>query len=626
MMKSIVRSICLFTALSLSFTPLITIFLPPLKASAVTASDWNPARIIDDSIFFNPNSINTQEIQNFLNAKLSSCDVNGVQSHTYKYNSLTGRVDFYGNDSEPADPSVTTSRATYGQRYDNWRTAQGKYTKGATAPYTCLKDFTQNIPGIGPDAYCPGSVGAGVKSAATIIKEVAVACNINPQVILITLQKEQSLITDDWPWLLQYTKATGMGCPDSPLEADVDANQNGCYDQFEGFFKQIYYGARQFQKYVKDPGDFNYAIGRNSFISYQENNPSCGGTNIIPQTQATAALYNYTPYQPNAAALNNLYGTGDDCSAYGNRNFWRMFNDWFGKSVYITNIKWEPAIISQSSGKINAFARGYDSRLWQTWFDNTGWQSKWNYIDVPNTISSAPSGISFGEGHMDVFETRNGSLWHSWHKNDANTWRPWSTLGAPDGISLAGPVAAVSQVPGKINVFARGSDGRLWQNWFDNTGWQSKWNYIDGPSTSSSSPTAISFGEGHMDVFETRNGSLWHSWHKNDANTWRPWSTLGAPDGISLAGPVAAVSQVPGKINVFARGSDGRLWQNWFDNTGWQSKWNYIDGPSTSSSSPTAISFGEGHMDVFETRNGSLWHSWYSSNGGWRSWQPVGRP
>ena len=45
---------------------------------------------------------------------------------------------------------------------------------------------------------------------------------------------------------------------------------------------------------------------------------------------ATAALYYYTPYQPNAAALANLYGTGDSCSAYGNRNFWRLYRDWFG--------------------------------------------------------------------------------------------------------------------------------------------------------------------------------------------------------------------------------------------------------------------------------------------------------
>lgn len=268
-------------------TQLFGLVNPP-KADAVTGSDWNASRIIDDSVFFNPHAMSTQEIQNFLAAKVPTCDTNHAPSSN-------------PNDSGP--------------------------------PYTCLKDFTQNIPGIGSDTYCPGSVGAGVKSAATIIKEVSAACNINPQVILVTLQKEQGLITDTWPWQIQYTKATGMGCPDSALGTNVDANQNGCYDEYEGFFKQIYYGARQFQRYVKQPDTFNYAVGRNSFVAYQANNSGCGGTNITPQTQATAALYNYTPYQPNQAALNNLYGTGDSCSAYGNRNFWRMFWDWFGNPI-----------------------------------------------------------------------------------------------------------------------------------------------------------------------------------------------------------------------------------------------------------------------------------------------------
>ncbi|MCA9330031.1 hypothetical protein KDA11_05255, partial [Candidatus Saccharibacteria bacterium] len=36
--------------------------------------------------------------------------------------------------------------------------------------------------------------------------------------------------------------------------------------------------------------------------------------------------------QPNSAALNNLRGTGNSCSAYGNRNFWRLYNDWFGST------------------------------------------------------------------------------------------------------------------------------------------------------------------------------------------------------------------------------------------------------------------------------------------------------
>jgi len=59
----------------------------------------------------------------------------------------------------------------------------------------------------------------------------------------------------------------------------------------------------------------------------------CGTKTFPLKSQATAALYYYTPYTPNDAALSNLYGSGDTCSAYGNRNFWRYYWDWFGSPI-----------------------------------------------------------------------------------------------------------------------------------------------------------------------------------------------------------------------------------------------------------------------------------------------------
>ena len=58
-------------------------------------------------------------------------------------------------------------------------------------------------------------------------------------------------------------------------------------------------------------------------------NPACGSSPVYLQGRATAALYNYTPYQPNRAAL---AGTNDGCGAYGNLNFWRLYTDWFGST------------------------------------------------------------------------------------------------------------------------------------------------------------------------------------------------------------------------------------------------------------------------------------------------------
>lgn len=265
-------------------------------ANAVSGSDFNASRIMDDSIFFDGNTMSAQDIEAFLVSKVPSCDTNGQQPKTYTYNGQT----------------VTTTRAVWAQRTGN-----------PQPPYTCLRDYMVNEPAQGTDQYCTGKpVEAGYKIAAQVISDVARLCSINPKVLIVLLQKEQGLITDDWPWQWQYQAATGFACPDTAA----------CDPSYAGLYNQLYYGARQYQRYAKLPDSYSYRAGRNNFIQYNPNT-ACGGSAIFIQNQATAGLYNYTPYQPNQAALNNLYGTGDGCSSYGNRNFWRQYTDWFGSPI-----------------------------------------------------------------------------------------------------------------------------------------------------------------------------------------------------------------------------------------------------------------------------------------------------
>jgi hypothetical protein len=263
------------------------LFMHAPSASALSASDWQPGRIIDDSVFFNPNTMSTQDIQAFLNSKVPTCDTNGTQIY-----------------------SGSETRAQYSAAH------------GVSTPFICLKDYSQTVPAMAADAYC-GAIPPGSASAATIIKEVSAACSVNPQVILVLLQKETGLVTDDWPWPFEYSQATGYGCPDS----------SSCDPSFAGFFNQVYYGARQYQKYAKQPQLFNYSAGQTSYVAYSPDS-SCGGTNVAIQNQATAGLYNYTPYQPNQNALANLNGSSTDpCSSYGNRNFWVYYWNWFGNPI-----------------------------------------------------------------------------------------------------------------------------------------------------------------------------------------------------------------------------------------------------------------------------------------------------
>jgi putative cell wall-binding protein len=192
------------------------------------------------------------------------------------------------------------------------------------AGYTCLKDWYDTSRTTNADAMC-GAYSGGIRErASTIIAKVAQACGINPQVILATLQKEQGLVLHTWPSEWRYTIAMGQGCPDTAA----------CDTRYYGFFNQVYGAAWQFKRYANPPGTSNYftwyAPGRTWNILWSPN--PCGSAPVFVQNQATANLYYYTPYQPNAASLRAGYGEGDVCSTYGNRNFYQYFTDWFGST------------------------------------------------------------------------------------------------------------------------------------------------------------------------------------------------------------------------------------------------------------------------------------------------------
>jgi hypothetical protein len=180
----------------------------------------------------------------------------------------------------------------------------------------CLADYAEDVadvPAAGP-RHCAAIEGGDRMPASRIIAEVAAACGISPRTFLVLLQKEQSLLTH--PSARGYERATGYGCPDT---ADCDA-------RYFGFFNQVYRAGWQFRQYSAQP-DRRFQVGRIDVPFHPD--AACGASNVRIRNQATANLYNYTPYQPNDAVLADPSG-GDDCAAYGNLNFWRLWHRWFG--------------------------------------------------------------------------------------------------------------------------------------------------------------------------------------------------------------------------------------------------------------------------------------------------------
>lgn len=277
-------------------------YIVPQTAHAVTGSDWVAGNIINDTTFYNNSAMTVADIQSFLEGKVGSCDTNGTQPASE-----------YGR-SDLTHAQYAASRG--------W----------AAPPYYCLTNYYQMprtdqvINSFNSGVSQSNFINQGALSAAQIIKKASDQYGINPAALIVTLQKESPgpLITDTWPLASQYRNAMGYGCPDTAP----------CDPTYEGYYNQIMNAARQFKLYKDTPSNYRHKPFQNNDVQYNPNG-GCGSSSVYIQNYATAGLYNYTPYQPNTAALNNLYGTGDSCSAYGNRNFWRIFNDWFPQAYSV---------------------------------------------------------------------------------------------------------------------------------------------------------------------------------------------------------------------------------------------------------------------------------------------------
>jgi peptidoglycan hydrolase CwlO-like protein len=128
------------------------------------------------------------------------------------------------------------------------------------------------------------------KTAARMIADAAAAWGVSPRVILVTLQKEQSIIANPNPTGTAYDWAMGCGKTDSQT-----------FTKYRGFGNQVWFGAKTLAHHRSD---------------WQEGaSLSIDGRNVYPTNASTMSLYVYTPH----------FG--------GNTSFWTLYWRYFGSPL-----------------------------------------------------------------------------------------------------------------------------------------------------------------------------------------------------------------------------------------------------------------------------------------------------
>lgn len=282
--------------LLLAFLSLLMLVTPLFSFAPASAESFNPNHIIDDGIFENYNTMSAEQINTWLNVSFP----NGC---------------------------ITPNRGFVTPDPQGWSSSQGKYLFG-------------------------GNVTAG-----QAIHDVAVLYHVNPQVILATLQKEQSIISGsagcygepDPATATPMTNQCGNGTRNCTLACTHDGGCMNiamgygcpyyCDAADEGFSLQLTLGTwllrfgeqrayGNLTGYVGyEQGDENFSYSgpmtagvrkrsaSSSAVTYDGSYTTAAGESITVTTGSTATLYNFTPF------------------ISGNQKFFNIFTNWFGSTT-----------------------------------------------------------------------------------------------------------------------------------------------------------------------------------------------------------------------------------------------------------------------------------------------------
>ncbi len=230
--------------------------------------------------------------------------------------------------------------------------------------------------------------------------------------------------------------------------------------------------------------------------------------------------------------------------------------------------------------------------------------SAWN--EVPGSFLTVDAPAVVGET-AEVFVRGNDNRIYRNRRTGSNSWAGWCEVPG-NGFTYSAPAAVV--IPGGLYLFVRGTDNRVYGNrrtgtgcratdvvqW---TGWHPILNNQNGTGAYSgltySAPSAVyehyegySFGRIHLFIRGLDDRIYKHNFYNGN---WQTDWYVGPEDGATEDAPAAALMADHRTITLTVRGTDSRIYRNLQDpsNGRWQG-WAELDGGGTTYWAP-AVAF-----------------------------------
>jgi hypothetical protein len=248
-------------------------------------------------------------------------------------------------------------------------------------------------------------------------------------------------------------------------------------------------------------------------------------------------------------------------------------------------------VASHDAGILHLGVLGTDNRVWQRAYVNdghlaAGW-SNWAHLGT-REFRSAPAAASWGTDHFAMFARgTDDRIYQNQFRFGGAGWTDWQPFPG-DTNTFTGAPAAVTYDVRRLHIFAKGPDDRIYDKHLLAAGGWSGWNPL-GSRTFHSGPAAVSWGPRHLEVFavDRQHRNLWHNWYIFD-HGWHGWAAFDGTQTFTEA--PAAVTHKLETLNVYALGTDGRIWERFHKGQGVWSPW-APTGDQQFTSAPAAASW-----------------------------------
>jgi hypothetical protein len=274
-----------------------------------------------------------------------------------------------------------------------------------------------------------------------------------------------------------------------------------------------------------------------------------------------------------------------------------------------------PAVVTRNVGSYDLFYVGTDGNLYYIAQSPGPWPGgNGTHVQTPagELLSGPLTAIATTRLRIDVFATaQSGDVIWVASLDGGTTWQSGSVIGS--AAAGSGPIAVASG-PESAMVAWLGTSGSVYYSLYAANSWSTPPQAMPGSFTASQTPALTASGDGMFHIFVENGAQVFYNRYWGG---WQPhWGNVSP--FVPPVGNLSAASPYLNRADVFARGSDNRLYRNtwngvndtfsgWIDDLGTDCL-KYDASPPTPcpasldtrvGSPPVAISTGVQSLDVF---------------------------